>query len=332
MKRLKTAIVGCGGIAQVHEKALEALDCCEISACVDIVPEKAFALAEKCGARAYVDMVGMLAAERPDVVHLCTPHALHVPQALTAVEAGAAVFTEKPPAVSRSQWAQLVEAGEKAPVGVCFQNRYNPNVLRAEELLAEGGLGEVLGVRGFLTWRRDAEYYRDGWHGVPEMEGGGALMNQAIHTLDLVIRFLGKPDSVQAGMANHHLRGVIPEEDTVEMFLQSGAKRGLLYASCASAKDEPVIIDITAERGSLRLEEDTLLVRTPEKTETIHFSPDPRLGRSYWGSGHLKCIADFYRSLTENAPIRNSVASCTDTMEALFEAYGQCEAGFRTDA
>ena len=323
MKKLRTAIIGCGGIAQVHERVLESIENVEIAACVDIIPERAVRLAEKCGARAYADLEGMLAAERPDTVHLCTPHALHVPQAGIAAEAGAAIFTEKPPAVSREQWAELKKIGEKTPVAVCFQNRFNPNVLEAEKMLAAGEMGKIYGVRGFLTWRRDAGYYQDGWHGRWESEGGGTLINQAIHTLDLLIRFLGRPDEIRCTMANHHLRDIIPEEDTVELYLQAGEKRGLLYASCAGVRDEPVILEIQAERGNLRLEEDRLEIRTPQGIEIRGCPVDPLLGKSYWGSGHRACIADFYEALRDGRTPKNNLASCEDTVEVLLQAYEQ---------
>ncbi len=323
MKKLRTAIVGCGGIAQVHQRALETIENVEIAACVDVVPERAVRLAEKCGARAYADLEGMLAAERPDTVHLCTPHALHVPQARIAAAAGAAVFTEKPPAVSREQWAELKEIGRKTTVAVCFQNRFNPNVLEAEKMLSAGEMGKVYGVRAFLTWRRDAGYYQDGWHGRWESEGGGTLINQAIHTLDLLIRFLGRPDEVRCTMANHHLQDIMPEEDTVEMYLRTGERRGLLYASCAGVRDEPVILEIQAERGNLRLEENRLEIRTEQGVEIRECGMDKALGKSYWGAGHRACIADFYQALSEGRPQKNSLASCEDTVEALMCAYEQ---------
>ena len=323
MRKLTTAIVGCGNIAQVHQQVLATVPTCQTVACVDIVPERAVRLAEKCGARAYADLEGMLAAERPDAVHLCTPHALHVPQAELAAEAGAAVFSEKPPAITREQWARLKALDRKTPIAVCFQNRYNPNVLQAEEMIASGALGKVLGVRAFLTWKREAGYYQDGWHGRWQAEGGGTLMNQAIHTLDLLIRFLGRPDEVRCSMANHHLRGIIPEEDTVELFLQSGSRRGLLYASCAGVRDEPVILEVQLEQGNLRLEADRLEIRTAQGTEVRECPAGPIPGKSYWGAGHRACIADFYQSLAEGRPLRNSLASCEDTMETLLAAYEQ---------
>ena len=332
MKRLRTAIVGCGNIAQVHEKVLEEIDACEVIACVDVIPEKAAALASQCGARAYFDMLGMLTAERPDVVHLCTPHALHVPQALMAADAGAAVFMEKPAAVSRTQWAQLREKARQTPVGICFQNRYNPNVIRAGEILREGSLGKVLGVRAFLTWQRDGGYYRDGWHGRWECEGGGTLMNQAIHTLDLMIRFLGEPDGLRAAMMNHHLQEEITEEDTVCLYLTSGERRGLLYATGAGYRDDPVMLEIGTEKGSLRLEEDILEIRTGEKTERICCGEDARLGKSAWGAGHRRCIADFYRALTEGEPVPIDPESCAATMETVLAAYEQCRAQLENPA
>ena len=323
MKTRRVVIVGCGNIGRVHAQVLHDLPFCEIAACVDIRPERAWEMARKYGCTAYVEMDRALREIRPDAVHLCTPHALHTEQAEMAAEAGAAVFCEKPPAVSREQWERFKAAAEKVPTGICFQNRYNPNVLRAREILASGEAGTVTGVRAFMTWRRDEGYYRDEWHGKWELEGGGTLINQAIHTLDLLVSFLGKPDQVETAMANLHLRGVIPEEDTVAMYLRSGEKRGLLYATGAAAGDEPVILEIKTTRGRIRLEDEELELKTEEGIQRVSCPGDQKLGKSYWGSGHGKCIADFYHSLETGEPFRNSPESCEETMETLFQAYDE---------
>ena len=323
MKKFRAAIIGCGGIAGVHEQVLSESGNCEITACVDIIPERAKEMAARNGCPAYTDMQEMLEKEHPDTVHICTPHYLHVQQIKAAAEKGIAVFSEKPPAVNHEQWEELQKLSEKVPIGICFQNRYNPNVEKAEEILRTGTLGPVAGVRSFMTWRRDAGYYSDEWHGKWVTEGGGALINQAIHTLDLTVRFLGKPDTVEAGMQNHHLRGITETEDTVELFLTSGEKRGLLYGSCAYVTDEPVVIDIRTEKGNIRLERDILEIQTAEGKERFVFPEDPKLGKSYWGAGHKRCINDFYRSLAEGKPYRNDVASCENTMSVLLAAYDQ---------
>ena len=323
MKPLETAIVGCGGIAQVHAAVLKKIQDCRITACVDIKPERAEKMAEACGARAYSSLEEMLADQRPDVMHVCTPHCCHVPQAEAAAREGIAVFCEKPPAMNREQWERMKRTAEKVPVGICFQNRFNPNVEAAEEMLRKGELGKVLGGRAFLTWRRDAGYYQDDWHGQWEKEGGGALINQAIHTLDLLIRFLGKADQVKAVMDNQHLMDVMQEEDTVAMYLLCGERRGTLYAATSSVRDEPVILEIQAEKGKLRLEDNRLEIHTREGIQIRSFQEDQRQGKSYWGAGHERCIADFYDALRTGRTWRNTVSSCENTMEALLAAYDQ---------
>ena len=180
MNKRKSAIVGCGGIAQVHAKALRDGDYAELAACADIRPERAETMAQQYGGKAYSSLEEMLDGEAIDVLHICTPHSLHTPMAKEAVRRGIQVFTEKPPVISREQWAEFSALGEgKVRVGICFQNRYNRSVRYLEELLASGKPGKVLGARAFVTWRRDAPYYTEsGWRGSLQTEGGGVLINQ----------------------------------------------------------------------------------------------------------------------------------------------------------
>ena len=321
---LQVGIVGCGGIAQVHSKVIAQLPNLHLAACADIRPERAAAMAEKYGCRAYESMEEMLEKEHLDAVHLCTPHYLHTPMACLAAEKGIPVFTEKPPVISREQWALLEEAAKKVPLGICFQNRYNPNVRAAQEIIASGEYGALKGARAMVTWHREAPYYLDsGWRGSWETEGGGALINQAIHTLDLLVRLLGKPEKVEAHMANHHLSGVIEVEDTVEAYLVLGGKPALFYATTAYTQDAPVMIELHLEKATLRIEEETLEIRTKEGSEKRAFEGPETLGKGYWGNGHLTCISDFYASMAEKRPFQNDIASVRDTVEAMLQIYEQ---------
>ncbi len=176
MAVLRSAIVGCGGIAQVHARALSEMPEAELTAFADIIPERAEAMAEKYGGRAYSSLDGLLDHEKIDVLHICTPHYLHTPMARQAAELGINVFTEKPPVIDRQQWAEFKRLGDKVRVGICFQNRYNGSTRALKDLLSTGEAGKVLGSRGFVTWRRDAPYYTEsGWRGALSTEGGGAL-------------------------------------------------------------------------------------------------------------------------------------------------------------
>lgn len=318
----RVGLVGCGGIAQVHATVLAALESTKLSACADIRPEKARALASKYGCAAYASLADMLAAEQLDAVHLCTPHYLHTPMAAELSEKGIAVFTEKPPAIDRVQWKTLQKAAERVPVGVCFQNRYNGNVQAARQIIREHQYGDLVGARAFVTWSRDADYYQHSdWRGAWATEGGGALNNQAIHTLDLLVWLMGKPEKVEAALRNHHLPGIIQVEDTAEVYMELSGKPALLYATTAYTQNAPVFVEIQLERATLRISENTLDILTDAGKAQRSFDAPESLGKGYWGNGHLSCIADFYACLASGKRYQNDLASVENTVEALLQIY-----------
>ena len=318
----RVGLIGCGGISAVHAHVLRELENTELAACADVIPERA----GRYGCAAYTDWQEMLDREKPDAVHLCTPHYLHPVMAAEASQRGIAVFTEKPPAIDAGGWEQVKEAARHVPVGVCFQNRYHPHIQACQRFLRERTYGGLRGIRAFVTWNRTAEYYAAAdWKGKWKTEGGGALINQAIHTLDLVIGFLGLPDEAAAAMRNHHLRGAIEVEDTVEICLRKGDIPALLYASNAYSQDAPVLIELHFDRAVIRLEGDVMTVIRDGNKEEIPCTTDPVIGRSYWGAGHKACIADFYRSVETGTAFRNDPASCEATMRTLLRLYAQCD-------
>ena len=216
MKR--AVIVGCGNIAAVHAAVLTAQKDTELVGVADIHFEKAQDYAERFHTKPYASLEEMIEKEQPDVLHVCTPHYLHVPMTQYALERGINVFMEKPPAITLAQLDQLKQAvyASKAKLGLCYQNRYNPSYRAAKEFIASGAAGKVLGARGLVTWNRPAPYYTQSeWRGKLATEGGGVLINQAVHTLDLLSDLLGRPDWIDASLSNHHLKGLIEVEDTL---------------------------------------------------------------------------------------------------------------------
>lgn len=319
------AIVGCGGIAAVHAAVLGSMANVTLTACADIKPEKAKAFAEKNGLRAYTSLEDMLAHEKLDVLHICTPHALHTPMAELAAQRGIAVFTEKPPVTDLDQWQRLTEARQRVPIGVCFQNRYNPPVQHARQLLASGETGRVLGARAFVTWNRQAPYYTEsGWRGQWASEGGGALINQSIHTLDLLVYLLGAPTGVKAAMHNRHLQGVIEVEDTVDARIDFGGAAALFYATTGYCTDAPIFVEIACEKATLRIGVDTLhILWRNGRDEAITFEKAETLGKGYWGNGHLACISDFYDCLETGRPFMNDLSTVESTVKLMLEMYRQ---------
>ncbi len=316
----RAGLIGCGGISAVHAHVLGELENTELAACADVIPERA----ARYGCAAYTDWKEMLDREKLDAVHLCTPHYLHPVMAAEAARRGIAVFTEKPPAIDAAGWEQVKAAAENVPVGICFQNRYHPHVRSCLRFLREGTYGRLKGLRAFVTWNRTAEYYAAAeWKGKWATEGGGALINQAIHTLDLIVGFLGLPDQAEAVMHNHHLREAIEVEDTAEIYLEKGGVPALLYASNAYSQDAPVILEMHFDQAVIRLEGDLMTVIRDGRKQEILCTTDPVIGRSYWGAGHKACIADFYRSMEAKAPYQNDPASCENTMRTLFRLYAR---------
>ena len=325
MAELRSAIVGCGGIAQVHARALSEMPEAELIAFADVIPERAETMAGKYGGRAYSSLDELLDHEKIDVLHICTPHYLHTPMARQAAELDINVFTEKPPVIDRQQWTEFKQLGDKVRVGICLQNRYNGSTRALKDLLSTGEPGKVLGSRGFVTWRRDAPYYTEsGWRGALSTEGGGALINQAIHTLDLMAYFLGPGQVLGASLSNRHLKGIIEVEDTLEAALDFGDARGLFYAATAYSLDAPIIFELACENATLRLEGErfTRIWRDGRMEQEDYTAPDPTVpGKSYWGSSHRRCIEDFYRCVMSGERFPNDIPGVSDTIELMLSVY-----------
>lgn len=321
---MKAGIVGCGAIAQVHGQALSRIPAAvTLAAAADIRLERAQAFTGNFGGNAYASLEEMLEKEELDVLHICTPHSLHTPMAQLAAKKGIAVFTEKPPVVTACQWESFAALQEQIPVGICFQNRYNKNVQHVRNIIASGSAGVLKGARAFVTWHRDAAYYTEsGWRGSLETEGGGALMNQAIHTMDLLVYLLGAPQALEASVRNRHLKDIIEVEDTMEAFWKVGGAPILFYATTAYSTDAPVLLELHFEHVLLRMEDAGLTcIWKNGKREDISFTQEDAQGKAYWGSSHETCIAQFYDCLHRGEPAPIGIPQVKDTMQAVLCAY-----------
>lgn len=323
MKR--AVIVGCGNIAAVHAAVLTAQKDTELVGVADIHFEKAQDYAERFHTKPYASLEEMIEKEQPDVLHVCTPHYLHVPMTQYALERGINVFMEKPPAITFAQLDQLKQAvyASKAKLGLCYQNRYNPSYRAAKEFISSGAAGKVLGARGLVTWNRPAPYYTQSeWRGKLATEGGGVLINQAVHTLDLLSDLLGKPDWIDASLSNHHLKGLIEVEDTLEAYIRFGEKVACFYATNAYCADVPPLIEISCEKVTVRIEDLDVSYRYSDGTIT---KPDVErpvpIGKSYWGSGHTACIGDFYKALENNTDFALELPVLENSIRLMLGAY-----------
>lgn len=296
---MKIAVIGCGNVSKMHFQALDENPDTQIVAVADIKPERADEMAEKFGARAYYDFDELIKNETLDAVHICTPHYLHTPMAIKALKAGINVLLEKPCSVSAEEVAMLRAAQRESgkQLGVCFQNRYNNCVQYIKGMIESGSMGSVKSIRAFVTWQRGEGYYSDDWHGTLEKECGGVLINQAIHTVDLVQYFGGGCKRLTAHVSNDHLKGIIEVEDTATILMElAGGATAVFYATTAYSENSGVFIEVALENGKLRLEGEQLYLFDENGGMTeICGRPDIIYqGRSYWGVGHSILINDFY--------------------------------------
>ncbi|MNM82611.1 Glucose--fructose oxidoreductase precursor [compost metagenome] len=298
------AIVGCGAIFPLHAGAVQQLDGVKLKVVVDSDASKAEQAAAEYACEAASDYQTLLERDDIQVVHLCTPHHLHAEMATRLLRAGKHVLTEKPLAHHLKAAEDLLAEARRneAQLGVVFQNRYNASSQKIREFLDSKTLGQLLCLKGIVTWHRDEAYYTDSpWRGSWATEGGGVLINQAIHTLDLLQWFGGEVVSVQGSVTADALGDVIEVEDTAHAsFRFADGVRGLFYATNAYLANSPVELELVFEGGTLHQRDDCLYL-IQDGLESLISEPPVSLddagriiGKSYWGSSHRLLIADFY--------------------------------------
>lgn len=333
MTELKVGIIGCGRISPFHGVPAASQENATVVACCDLVEERAKEKAVLFGCeRTYTDYMEMIKAEKLDVVHICLPHYLHPPVAIAALKAGCHVLTEKPMSIALAD-AEAMVATAKATgktLGVIFQNRYNAGSVLIKNVLDHGGLGRILAVKAMLTWYRAPEYYtKSNWKGTWDKEGGGVIIDQAIHTFDLVRYFVGDEiEYVDCHIANRE-HPMIEVEDVVDGVL--GFKNGVkaaIWANNYYSHDDQVEIHISCEKGTIKMtaEEGHVkyydgreFIAKPDPSETFDYGGGP----SYWGASHVKQIDQFYEALAdgEQPEINGEVAIGTQRMVcAMYES------------
>ena len=328
-----TSIIGCGAIAQVHAAVIHDHPEISLLSVADIVGERAEAMTRQYGGRAFRSIDELLADHVPDVVHICTPHYTHVELAAKALRSGANVLMEKPPFISDENMRMLQEAAGRSDkkLGICFQNRYKQSNRMAKALIESKEFGKVIGARGSVTWKRDEPYYtKSGWRGKWATEGGGVLINQAIHTLDLMIWLVGVPLTVEGSTNNPHLKNIIEVEDTAEMYLDFGNDvHGLFYATTANCGDSPVYLEILCENGRIILEGDNLRVEDGEGRLRQYFTNPPMEigGKACWGAGHVLLIADYYDCLASGRKFPIGLSEGSRAMHTLLRFYEAASTG-----
>lgn len=329
---LQAAVVGCGDISSPHIDAILAAPSVELAGVCDPDPQRLAAAVARGGCPGFTDLALMLDSESLDVVHLCTPHHRHADLAQDCLNRNVSVLLEKPIAhsVAAGERLESVARGSSAILGVCLQNRYNENARRLRGLIDDGVLGRVLGGRASVNWFRDADYYtRAPWRGRWETAGGGVLMNQAIHTLDLLGWFLGPITDVRGVAGTLALAGVIEVEDTAALQLQHQTAAGqtigsVLHATNGHVENSPVVIEIVTENANARLDLDLTITYRDGRVETFEPASSASGPRAYWGDSHSLLITDFHQHVRDGKQFWIDAPVAMQSLRVIQSVYDQC--------
>jgi UDP-N-acetyl-2-amino-2-deoxyglucuronate dehydrogenase len=274
----RIALVGAGVIGRHHGLVISQLsDRLELVAVADLEITRAEELAAERGGRPYASLSDALAAEEIDIVVVCTPTGRHGEVAIEALAAGKHVVVEKPAEITVERTDQIIEARRKAGtlVTVISQHRFDPATETTLAAVRRGELGRLTSGIAAIDWWRGQSYYDSGdWRGTWELDGGGALMNQGVHTVDLLVAALGRPVEVFAYTGTLAHRRIEVEDVAVGVVRFESGALGVLHATTAAYPGLSARLQVHGDRGSSVIDDDQLAFfhATPAGTE-----PEERL-------------------------------------------------------
>lgn len=317
---MNIGIAGLGAIAPLHIRAIlnrgqKITAICDVDAarCKKINDE--FNL----GAKEYSDYNQMIDSGEVDVIHVCLPHYLHSEVICKALSKDIHVLCEKPLAINFEQLNDIEKAvkNSSATLGVCFQNRYNASVLYLKEFFKGK---EITAATANLVWQRDEKYYASGaWRGKKQYEGGGVMINQAIHSLDLLQWFCGMPETVIAHCSNNSLQGVIDVEDTAYgLFSLKNGGNFVINATNAAKNCFTIISMFHAGDDTVELSGDNLIVNGKFVTKS---DGTPIFGKEEWGVGHNNLIREFYNCLEKGEKFPIDFYEASKTVKLILKMY-----------
>ena len=270
MSTLNVAITGCGVIGRTHAVALQQFPEVRVAALVDAIPAAAESLAdfiEKNGGERppqYTTLAEAFAAEDIDMVALATPSGLHIQQGLEVLAAGKHVVIEKPLDVDLTR-AQEIEAAAREAAGkgvvasVISQHRFDQSSVAVADAVAKGRFGRLTSAIASVAWWRSQGYYDSGdWRGTWSMDGGGALMNQGVHTVDLLLWFMGRPVEIHAHTARLAHERIEVEDTAVATITFENGGLAVLHATTAAYPGLTVRVQLMGSEGSAVVDNDRL--------------------------------------------------------------------------
>jgi len=262
MKTWNFGIVGAGLIADFHARAIADIPNAKLVGCCDKIADRAEQLAQKYGVKTFGDYEEMVKSDEVDIVTIATPSGFHLEPTVAAARANKHVLCEKPLEITLERIDAMIEAHQKSgtQLGGIFPYRFNDSQKVLRDAINSGRLGTISYAGIYVPWWRKDEYYKDSWHGTWKLDGGGALMNQSIHMVDMLCDLMAPIESLQAftGTIGHPQ---IEAEDTATAALRyTNGALGIIYGTTASYPGQFRRFEITGTKGTVIQVEDSFTV------------------------------------------------------------------------
>ncbi len=302
MKTWNFGIIGAGLIADFHARAINDTPNAKLVGCCDKLPERAKKLAEEFGVRAFKNYQAMLRSDQIDVVTIATPSGFHAEPTIAAAKAGKHVICEKPLEVTLKRIDRMIEAHEKAGtrLGGIFPYRFNDMMTPLRQAINSGRLGVITYAGIYVPWWRTDAYYKDSWHGTWKLDGGGALMNQSIHMVDMLCDVMPPIESVVAFTHKLGHPQIETEDTAVAVLRYTSGTLGIIYGTTASYPGQFRRFEITGTKGTIVNVENSITVwqfadETPQDKEVLQ-----KFGKIEGGGGVADPAAITHQNHTRN--------------------------------
>jgi len=328
----RIGLIGAGNISRTHARAASSIPGASVVAVVAPTSDHAKRLANEYGAAAYNDLPSFLAHRPMDMVAVGSPSGLHAEHGIAAARHGLHVLVEKPIDVTTSRADALIAEAERAGVtlGVIFQDRLKRDVTRLKAIVDGGGIGKPILADARVKWYRSPAYYRESpWRGTQALDGGGALMNQAVHTVDLLLWLFGPVRRVFGKIATR-MHDIESEDTAVAVLEFENGALGTLEAATSAYPGYSRRLELTGSEGTVILDGDRLIAvdlravhETPARQGTPRTERGPREDRSRADlSGPPHCEPEKSApSESASSPVVSDVTAHRDVFEDFIRAW-----------
>lgn len=293
-RKLRFGIVGLGNIAATHAKAIQSLKDAELTAACSRSDANRRKFSESFDVPVYHSCIELLSQTALEAVVICTPSGTHLDYGKLAAEAGKHVIVEKPIEVTTARGKELIECCKLNGVelAVIYQNRFLDGAVKMKNAVQNGSIGEPVMVRAAVKWFRDVAYYQNsGWRGTHKMDGGGAVINQAIHTIDLLLWIMGDIHGLSAIKGTLTHPGIEAEDNAVAIMKFMNGAMGVFEASTSIVPAQPRFIEVNGTKGTALLQDDRFVLLSDEENQA---SDTPK---ETGGSGAADPLAGMHAAL-----------------------------------